>query len=233
MKLISTKLFFVVITIISVLISCSNEKSLIPSSTKAPSKIMHNHESNYKESNQNISLNQNLERATLGAGCFWCVEALFQQMDGVKSVISGYIGGRTLNPDYDSICSGTTGHAEVIDIYFDSKIISYNEILNRFWLAHDPTTPNRQGADVGTQYRSAIFTYSEEQKKLAHQSKESSQKQFKSPIVTEILPATIFYPAEGYHQDFFLKNASHPYCKHIIKPKLEKLNSAKSNQMSL
>lgn len=227
MKPISIKLFFVVITILSVLVSCSNGNDSTQSSFKSYTEIMHNHEGNQKESNQNICISQKLQRATLGAGCFWCVEAVFQKIDGVKSVISGYMGGHTLNPDYDSICSGTTGHAEVIDIYFNPSVISYNNILNQFWLAHDPTTLNRQGGDIGTQYRSVIFTYSEEQKKLAHESKESSQEQFKAPIVTEILPATIFYPAEDYHQDFFLKNASHPYCQIIIKPKLEKLNSVK------
>ena len=227
MKPNSIKLFFVVIAILSVLVSCSNGSDSTPSLFKSYTKIMHNHEGNHKESNQNICINENLQRVTLGAGCFWCVEAVFQKIDGVKSVTSGYMGGHTLNPDYNSICSGTTGHAEVIDIYYDPSIISYNNILNHFWLAHDPTTLNRQGEDVGTQYRSVIFTHSEEQKKFAHESKEHFQEQFKTPIVTEILPATIFYPAEDYHQDFFLKNASHPYCQIIIKPKLEKLNSVK------
>ena len=165
-----------------------------------------------------------LELATLGAGCFWCVEAVFEMLDGVESVVSGYMGGETLNPTYESICSGLTGHAEVVQIHFKPKAITYEALLKRFWLAHDPTTLNRQGADVGTQYRSAIFTHSEEQAKVAEASIAEASNLFAEPIVTEIASADTFYPAENYHQDFYRNNERHPYCQMVIRPKLKKLN---------
>ena len=165
-----------------------------------------------------------LEQATLGAGCFWCVEAVFETLDGVESVVSGYMGGETLNPTYDSICTGLTGHAEVVQIYFKPEVIAYDALLKRFWLAHDPTTLNRQGADVGTQYRSAIFTHSEEQAKLAEASMAEASNLFEEPIVTQIAPADTFYPAENYHQDFYRNNERHPYCQMVIRPKLIKLD---------
>ncbi len=162
------------------------------------------------------------ELATLGAGCFWCVEAVFQMLPGVKSVASGYAGGKTENPTYKEVCSGTTGHAEVIQVEFDPKTISYEKILDTFWEAHDPTTLNRQGADVGTQYRSAIFYHSEAQRASAEKSKAAAQKNFPSPIVTEITPLTKFYKAEGYHQDYYRNNQNQPYCRMVIKPKVDK-----------
>ena len=164
------------------------------------------------------------ELATLGAGCVWCVEAVFEQLDGVKSVVSGYTGGKTDNPTYDDVCSGTTGHAEVSQIEFDPKKISFEQLLDVFWHAHDPTTLNRQGADVGTQYRSAIFYHSEAQKLAAEKSKKAAQADFASPIVTEITPLTKFYKAENYHQDYFRNNPQNRYCSFVIRPKLEKLN---------
>ena len=164
------------------------------------------------------------EQATLGAGCFWCVEAAFESLDGVGSVVSGYMGGHTHNPTYEAICSGETGHAEVVQITYDPIIISYKTILKRFWVAHDPTTLNRQGADVGTQYRSVIFHHSEAQAEIAKTSKAEAESLYTDSIVTEICPAEIFYPAEHYHQDFYSNNNSHPYCQMVIKPKLKKLN---------
>lgn len=165
-----------------------------------------------------------VELATLGAGCFWCVEAVFEALDGVESVISGYMGGETLNPTYESICSGLTGHAEVVQIHFKPKVITYKALLKRFWIAHDPTTLNRQGADVGTQYRSAIFTHSEEQAEVAEASMTEASNLFAESIVTQIAPADTFYPAENYHQDFYLNNERHPYCQMVIRPKLKKLD---------
>lgn len=165
-----------------------------------------------------------LATATFGAGCFWCVEAVFESLDGVKEVESGYMGGETKNPTYREVSSGETGHAEVTRIYYDPEKISFETLLDWLWRSHDPTTLNRQGADVGTQYRSAIFYHSEEQKKAAEASKVEVQSMFDSPIVTEISPATKFYLAEDYHQDYYKVNKSAPYCRMVIEPKLRKLN---------
>jgi peptide-methionine (S)-S-oxide reductase len=162
------------------------------------------------------------ETATLGGGCFWCTEAIYQMLPGVKSVTSGYAGGTTENPTYKQVCSGETGHAEVIQIEFDPKVISYEKILNAFWDAHDPTTLNRQGYDSGTQYRSIILYNSEAQHAAAVKSKTEAQKRFKDPIVTEIVPLKKFYKAEGYHQNYFQNNPNQPYCQAVIRPKVEK-----------
>ena len=165
------------------------------------------------------------ELATLGAGCFWCVEAVFESLEGVESVLSGYMGGQTESPTYEAICSGKTGHAEVIQIQFKPSIISFESILELFWRSHNPTTLNRQGADVGTQYRSAIFYHSESQHNKAIASREMAENQFKDKIVTEIVAAQQFYSAESYHQNFYKNNQSHPYCQFVIRPKLQKLQS--------
>jgi peptide-methionine (S)-S-oxide reductase len=167
---------------------------------------------------------EHLETATLGAGCFWCVEAIFQDLKGVHSVISGYAGGHVKNPTYEEVCTGTTGHAEVAQIKFDPQIISYADLLNIFWTTHDPTTLNQQGADVGTQYRSAIFYHSEQQKQAAEKSKKeiSEAKLYADPIVTEIVPISNYYEAEDYHQDYFNINPNQPYCRLVIDPKVQK-----------
>jgi peptide-methionine (S)-S-oxide reductase len=165
-----------------------------------------------------------LEEATLGAGCFWCVEAVFERLPGVQSVVAGYAGGTTPNPTYEQVCTDRTGHAEVAQITFDPSKISYEKLLEVFWEAHDPTTLNRQGADVGTQYRSVIFYHDEKQKTAAEKSKQEVQKNFSDPIVTEIKPLTHFYKAENYHQEYFNKNSNAPYCRLVIKPKLDKLH---------
>jgi peptide-methionine (S)-S-oxide reductase len=165
----------------------------------------------------------NFELATFGGGCFWCVEAVFERLDGVQSVVAGYAGGPIPNPTYKQVCSGTTGHAEVAQISFDPTKISYRQLVDIFWDAHDPTTLNRQGADAGTQYRSVIFYHNEEQKQTAEQSKQEAQKNFTQPIVTEIQPLTKFYSAENYHQDYYRNNPQAPYCQFVIKPKLKKL----------
>jgi len=162
------------------------------------------------------------ELATLGGGCFWCTEALFQMLPGVKTVVSGYAGGHTENPTYKQICQGDTGHAEVIQIEFDPRKVSYDTILETFWEAHDPTTLNRQGADVGTQYRSIILYHTPEQKAAAEKSKAAAQKHFLQPIVTEIVPLTKFYKGEDYHQDYYRNNPNQGYCRAVIRPKVEK-----------
>jgi peptide-methionine (S)-S-oxide reductase len=166
-----------------------------------------------------------LELTTLGGGCFWCVEAVYQELQGVQSAVSGYAGGTVDNPTYYQVCSGTTGHAEVVQITFDPKIISFEDILYVFWRTHDPTTLNRQGYDVGTQYRSIILYHSEQQRAIAEQSKHDTDASglWPSPIITEISPFTTFYKAEDYHQNFYRDNPYQPYCLAIIDPKISKL----------
>jgi peptide-methionine (S)-S-oxide reductase len=166
-----------------------------------------------------------LETATFGAGCFWCVEAVFQQLEGVKTVASGYTGGKIDNPTYKQVSAGNSGHAEVIQLTYDPQVVSFAELLEVFWQTHDPTTLNRQGADVGTQYRSAIFYHTPEQQALAEKYKKEldAAGAFNSPIVTEIVPASKFYKAEDYHQNYYNLNSSQPYCSYVITPKLEKL----------
>jgi peptide-methionine (S)-S-oxide reductase len=165
-----------------------------------------------------------METATFGAGCFWCVEAVFQNLKGVESVVSGYSGGHIKNPSYKEVCNGNTGHAEVVQITYDPKVISFSELLEVFWQSHDPTTLNRQGNDVGTQYRSAIFYHNEEQQMLAEKYKKELDESdaFDDPIVTEITPFINFYKAEDYHQNYFNENPYQPYCSIIIRPKVEK-----------
>ncbi len=161
--------------------------------------------------------------ATFAGGCFWCIEAIFNKIDGVESVISGYTGGYKKHPTYEEVCSGYTGHAEVCQIQFDSSKITYEQLLTIFWQAHDPTTVDRQGNDVGSQYRSAIFYHNPSQKSMAEQSKIEAAQLFKDPIVTEILPLQAFYNAENYHQDYFENNPNVPYCSFVIKPKIDGL----------
>ena len=164
------------------------------------------------------------EKATFGAGCFWCVEAVFERLDGVQSVVAGYTGGAKANPTYEQVCTGKTGHAEVAQITFDPSKISFETLLEWFWKSHDPTTLNKQGADVGTQYRSAIFFHDERQKAIAEKSKAVAQTMFNDTIVTEITPLAVFYEAENYHQDYYKNNSNAPYCTYVIRPKLEKLH---------
>ena len=170
------------------------------------------------------------EKATLGGGCFWCVEAVYERLPGILSVTSGYAGGQTENPTYEQIGTGKTGHAEVVQIEYDPEKISYQKIIDLFWDAHDPTTLNRQGADTGTQYRSIILTSDDAQKKAAEESKARAQAKFKSPIVTEIVPLEKFYPAEDYHQDFYRENPMHPYNLAVTRPKLKKFQAALEQQ---
>jgi peptide-methionine (S)-S-oxide reductase len=164
-----------------------------------------------------------LQTATFGGGCFWCAEAVFQRIPGVKSVTSGFAGGTTPNPSYEQVCTGDTGYAEVIQLKFDPSVVTYEKLLEIFWEAHDPTTLNRQGNDVGTQYRSIILYSDEAQKAAAEKSKAEAAKNFSTPIVTQIVPLTKFYSAEAYHQNYYNEHSHQSYCQFIIGPKLHKL----------
>lgn len=165
------------------------------------------------------------ETATLAGGCFWCTEAIFRRLKGVLSVTPGYTGGEMNNPSYQDVSTGKTGHAEAVQIKFDPKILSFEKLLDVFWHLHDPTQLNRQGADVGTQYRSAIFYHNDLQKKIAEASKKKLEKSgyYDNPVVTKIVPFTKFYPAENYHKDFYETHKNYPYCKVVIDPKIKKL----------
>ncbi|WP_432223001.1 peptide-methionine (S)-S-oxide reductase MsrA [Flavobacterium sp. TMP13] len=175
----------------------------------------------------------NLETITLGGGCYWCVEAVYEQLNGVQSVVSGFSGGQKANPTYDEVCTGRTGHAEVIQITYDKTVTNINEIFKVFFTVHDPTTLNRQGGDVGTQYRSVIFYNSPSQKKAAESiiAELNAAKVYSDPIVTEIAPIGKFYVAEDYHQDYYKNNKSQPYCKMVIQPKLDKFEKVFKDKM--
>lgn len=200
------KFIFIILTLLicsSIVISCKDSVS---------------------KNNQENNMNKNLEVATFGSGCFWCTEAIFERVKGVQSVISGYSGGTTDNPTYEEVCSGITGHAECTQIYFDPSVITYDELLEIFWKTHDPTTLNRQGNDIGTQYRSVIFYHNEEQKQKAefYKKKLEEEKIWEKPIVTEIVEFKKFYPAEDYHQNYYERNPNQGYCAFVITPKIEK-----------
>ena len=163
-----------------------------------------------------------MEKALLGGGCFWCIEAVYNRVKGVESAISGYAGGEKPNPTYRDICTGTTGHAEVVEITYDADVISFSELLDIFWVIHDPTTLNYQGADRGTQYRSVIFYQNEEQKKEAIASAQALQRELRDPIVTELSPAPEFFKAEDYHQEYYVNNSTQGYCQAVVAPKIQK-----------
>lgn len=164
----------------------------------------------------------NEEKALFGGGCFWCIEAVYRRVKGVKRAVSGYAGGENPNPTYQQVCSGSTGHAEVVEITFDPDVVTYRELLEIFWVIHDPTTLNRQGADTGTQYRSVIYYYNDDQKAAAEASIAEAQTGFADPIVTELSPAPAFYAAEAYHQNYFDLNPMQGYCQVVIAPKVQK-----------
>ena len=165
-----------------------------------------------------------MKKATFGSGCFWCTEAVFQQLEGIASVVSGYSGGHIKNPAYREVCEGRTGHAEVVQLTYDPEVVSYETLLEVFWKTHDPTTLNRQGNDVGTQYRSVIYYHDDEQRQLAQEYKEklNASGAFSNPIVTEISPLDVFYPAEAYHQNYYNNNPEQGYCSFVVRPKVEK-----------
>lgn len=206
-----------------IMISCESPNAQTAKSVQADMKTM---EENKKPSGE-------VDTAVFGAGCFWCVEAIFLQLNGVQEVVSGYSGGARENPSYDQVCSGATGHAEVIQVIYDPAKLTFVELLEVFWGVHDPTTLNRQGADVGTQYRSVIFYTNDNQKKLAeeYKTKLNVSGAFPQPVVTEISPLKAFYKAENYHQNYFNENGSQPYCSLVIKPKLEKFKKVFGDKM--
>ena len=203
-----------------------------------------NNNTNFYQSSMDSQKNQNpleslskikstTDTATFGAGCFWCVEAIFQNLNGVQSVQSGYAGGSIKNPTYKEVCNGNTGHAEVCQIIFDPSKIRFSELLEVFWKTHDPTTLNRQGNDMGTQYRSVVFYHTTEQKLLAEQYKKqiNDEKAFQNPVITEIVPFTNYYAAEEYHQNYYNLNSEEGYCKFLIQPKLEKFEKIFKNKI--
>lgn len=181
----------------------------------------------------NTMVDASLDTITLGAGCFWCVEAIFTELKGVHTVTSGYMGGHVKDPTYREVCTGTTGHAEVTCVVYDPKVIGYDAILEVFWQTHDPTTLNRQGADVGTQYRSVIFYHTDEQRRIAeaYKAKLDASGAFRAPLVTEIVPATAFYAAEDYHQDYYAQNGEQGYCQMVIRPKLDKFRKVFADKL--
>ena len=178
-------------------------------------------------------MSEGSETATLAGGCFWCLEAVFRRLQGVEEVVSGYTGGTLSHPTYREVCSGETGHAEAVQIRFDPAVISFAELLDVFWRIHDPTTRNRQGADIGSQYRSAVFFHDERQRKIAERSMALAEEAelWPAPFVTEIVPLTNFFPAEAYHQDYYRLNAMQPYCRLVIDPKLRKLQQAFADKL--
>lgn len=192
--------------------------------TACAQKDIHNSKTFKQMTEQKNTSTAHTDTATFGAGCFWCTEAQFQQLKGVISVESGYAGGTVKNPSYKEVCTGTTGHAEVTNIIYDPSVISYDEMLAAFWMSHDPTQLNRQGNDVGTQYRSAIFYHNDEQRKKAEEYKQKlmDEKVFDKPVVTKIEPFTVFYKAEDYHQNYYNENGEQPYCQFVVRPKVEK-----------
>jgi len=206
------KPFFVLISLFS-FVSCNQAKYVAQEKDK-----------NSTQTKKSFTMNNNIETTTLGGGCYWCLEAIFQQLQGVESVASGFSGGAVENPTYKEVCTGLTGHAEVIQITYDTSKITFAELLKVFFTMHDPTTLNRQGNDVGTQYRSAIFYHNEAQKKVSEEiiAALNQAKAYPSPIVTEVTQFDVFYKAEDYHQNYYNLNQSEPYCRMVIQPKLEK-----------
>ncbi len=204
------------LTICSLAFACMSAQACRPAEPKV--------ESQPSSHSEAMNPSTPTDTATFGGGCYWCVEAVYSELKGVVSVTSGFSGGARPNPSYEQVCSGATGHAEVVQIVYDPKQISFGELLEVFWTVHDPTTLNRQGADVGTQYRSVIFYHNEEQHQLAQHYKEklNAEKAFDDPVVTEISPYKAFYSAEAYHQEYYKRNGGQPYCQMVIRPKVEK-----------
>lgn len=212
------KTFFIALTSLSAWNSCAQKEQ--STNEKKDYKIMTNSTTN-------------LDTATFGTGCFWCTEAIFQQLEGVEKVTSGYSGGTVPNPTYEQVCNKTTGHAECLHIVYNPAVISFDELLEVFWQTHDPTTLNRQGGDVGPQYRSVIFYHNEKQKNKAEKYKAELDKSgaFDNPIVTTLEPYTVFYPAEAYHQNYYKNNPSQGYCRVVIRPKIEKFEKVFKNKL--
>ena len=220
-----------VLTLLTVLVSCD-------AATKAGDQASASAEQNPAAADKTTAQPEETkmreaETITLGAGCFWCIEAVLERFEGVESIVSGYMGGTTKKPTYEQVCTGLTGHAEVVQVRFDPEKLPLDKLLDVFFLMHDPTTLNRQGPDVGTQYRSAIFYHNDAQREIAEKSKQkwSQSGKIRDPIVTEITPASEFYPAEEYHQDYFARNPRNPYCRANILPKFKKMGLLKRNDL--
>jgi peptide-methionine (S)-S-oxide reductase len=215
-------------TFLSVVTTLAIFSAACEPSTKQPV-----NKSNIMSEDSNIPAGKKTDTATFGTGCFWCTEAVFQELKGVVKATSGYTGGNVANPSYEEVCTGTTGHAEALQIIYDPAVITYDELLEVFWEAHDPTSLNRQGNDVGTQYRSAIFYHNAEQKEKAEHYKAELNKSgaYDKPIVTEITGVTKFYPAEDYHQNYYNTHGSQPYCYLVIRPKVEKFEKVFKNKL--
>ncbi len=209
------KIFTAILFTSFALTSCAQNKSNLKETDKVQNKLA-------------VAVNSNLDTATFANGCFWCTEAIFQQLEGVTAVRSGYTGGNVANPTYKEVCTGNTGHAEALEIFYDPKKITYDELLEVFWKTHDPTTLNRQGNDVGTQYRSVVYYHNQAQKELADKYKKALDESgaFENPIVTTVEPSEEFYVAEDYHQDYYNENGTNPYCQFVIRPKLDKFKKA-------
>ncbi|MDP3556463.1 MAG: peptide-methionine (S)-S-oxide reductase MsrA [Bacteroidota bacterium] len=223
-KKINFKIAVTVVAAIFFMFACAQPSS--------PNKVIMNVETNTSPVNIKSS-NQTIDTATFGAGCFWCVEAVFQRLEGVISIKSGYSGGTVKNPSYKEVCNGTTGHAEVCQIVYDKSKISFDDLLQVFWKTHDPTTLNRQGNDFGTQYRSVVFYHNDEQKQLAEKYKKliNEEHAYPNPIVTEIVPFSNYYEAEDYHQNYYNQNGTESYCKFVIQPKVEKFEKIFKDKM--
>lgn len=215
-----------IMKISSIAIVCSMVTLLSCAQRENPKKIM-------SDNKTTIPAGVKTDTATFGTGCFWCTEAVFQQLEGVLKATSGYSGGHIANPTYKDVCTGETGHAECLQIVYDPTKVTYDELLEAFWQVHDPTTLNKQGNDVGTQYRSAIFYHNEEQKQKAEKYKAELDKSgaWENPVVTEIVPAQTFYKAEDYHQNYYNDNGSQPYCYFVIRPKVEKFQKVFKNKL--
>jgi peptide-methionine (S)-S-oxide reductase len=217
----------------TVMIWCSMVTFLSCAQRENPKKVMNDNPANLSAAN--TSTVQKVDTATFGNGCFWCTEAVFQQLEGVLKATSGYTGGHVKNPTYKEVCSGETGHAEALQIVYDPAKITFDDLLEVFWQTHDPTTLNRQGNDVGTQYRSAVFYHNEEQKSKAEKYKAELTKSgaWENPVVTEIVPAQLFYKAEDYHQNYYNENGSQPYCYFVVRPKVEKFRKVFKDKLKV
>jgi peptide-methionine (S)-S-oxide reductase len=217
----------------TVMIWCSMVTFLSCAQRENPKKVMNDNPANLSAAN--TSTVQKVDTATFGNGCFWCTEAVFQQLEGVLKATSGYTGGHVKNPTYKEVCSGETGHAEALQIVYDPAKITFDDLLEVFWQTHDPTTLNRQGNDVGTQYRSAVFYHNEEQKLKAEKYKAELTKSgaWENPVVTEIVPAQLFYKAEDYHQNYYNENGSQPYCYFVVRPKVEKFRKVFKDKLKV
>ena len=228
-------LIFAIVASLSVL-GCTSERATTPTNvdnTQEDAKQMSDKSVDEESVVEETVVTDGTQKATFGAGCYWCTEAVFQRLKGVDGVVSGFMGGQTDNPSYEAVCSGTTGHAEVIQFDYDPEVISFEDLLEVFWKTHDPTTLNQQGADKGTQYRSVVFFHNDAQKELAEKYKQklNEANAFENPVVTEISPAEVFYAAKAAHQNYYNANPNQGYCRMVVKPKVDKVQSVFADKL--